>query len=800
MPAVQPNRHPVVPSPEGSKCEDTLHRVPGESLGGTRSGLAIQLLRGSAALLFWVILSGTAIMMEQPSATRPTGQVVTGFSWTRAMADIRALAAEPHPIGSEALIRAHGYIVAQLREIQGAKLNEQIAPVIYRAGNVVIGATTHNIAARLYGKHNTRAILLTAHYDSAPNSYGAADDASGVAVVLETLRQLSASGRLRNDVVVLFSDGEEAGLLGARAFLEGHAWAKDVGLVVNFEARGSGGPPLMFETSARNGWLIHQLAVSGAAPRASSLMYEVYKLLPAATDLSVYKQARLSALNFAFIHRSINYHSWLDNTNNISAKSVQDEGDSALRIARYFGDLDLNNPIQSTDVVYFNGPMRSLLIYSAALGKILALSVAILLIVLIVAGLKRGNFRLGRMAAGFFGLLGAIVLSVIIVKFLLLIGGARVQGQRFLLISQQGWFLLAFVLLAISITAAVAGLLNRSRNSPEVPLGMLLPCLVLALVTSHSLAGVSYLFLLPALVALIPRIIAICSAKLHPGFYFLMCGIAVTLILLFLSPIMAYLLDGTGLGMASVTIALVVMLAGSILPLLLELTQASGWAAAMISALAFLGAIGIAFTHLQPGPTQPTRDSLFFIFDQDTGKAVWASADQAPDQWTRRFLTDNPQNGNLKNYLPIHEGPLLIADAQGPTLPPPRATVVTDHKEQQRDLTLHIDVPPGAAAIRVFIDHGSQVSGAAIDGVPAPSVAFPTGNNELWSLEYWGVPNTGINLALSLKSPQPIHMRLVSQSYGLPKNPGSAGNRPASIIPSPFRFTDTTQSIKIVTF
>jgi hypothetical protein len=43
-------------------------------------------------------------------------------------------------------------------------------------------------------------------------------------------------------------------------------------------------------------------------------------------------------------------------------------------------------------------------------------------------------------------------------------------------------------------------------------------------------------------------------------------------------------------------------------------------------------------------------------------------------------------------------------------------------------------------------------------------------------------------------------MRLVSQSYGLPKNPGSAGNRPASIIPSPFRFTDTTQSIKILTF
>lgn len=49
----------------------------------------------------------------------------------------------------------------------------------------------------------------------------------------------------KNDIVILISDAEELGLLGAGAFVEHHPWAKDIGLVLNFEARGSGGPSYM---------------------------------------------------------------------------------------------------------------------------------------------------------------------------------------------------------------------------------------------------------------------------------------------------------------------------------------------------------------------------------------------------------------------------------------------------------------------------------------------------------------------------------------------------------------------------
>ncbi|MFX9054231.1 M20/M25/M40 family metallo-hydrolase, partial [Acinetobacter baumannii] len=62
------------------------------------------------------------------------------------------------------------------------------------------------------------AIALMAHSDSVPGSPGAADDAAGVSAVLEVVRALKAAGPHRRDVVVIITDGEEAGLLGARAF------------------------------------------------------------------------------------------------------------------------------------------------------------------------------------------------------------------------------------------------------------------------------------------------------------------------------------------------------------------------------------------------------------------------------------------------------------------------------------------------------------------------------------------------------------------------------------------------------
>jgi Zn-dependent M28 family amino/carboxypeptidase len=84
---------------------------------------------------------------------------------------------------------------------------------------------------------------LNAHYDSVATGLGASDDTSGVATLLETARALRASGRrLANDVIFLFTDGEEQGWMGATAFVEEHPWAKDVGLALAFDPYILAGP------------------------------------------------------------------------------------------------------------------------------------------------------------------------------------------------------------------------------------------------------------------------------------------------------------------------------------------------------------------------------------------------------------------------------------------------------------------------------------------------------------------------------------------------------------------------------
>src|SRR5690606_17419180 len=117
-----------------------------------------------------------------------------------------------------------------------------------------------NVMVRVRGTGNGagKALMLMAHNDSVVFGPGASDDGSGVVVMLESLRAMKEHPPLQNDIIFLFTDGEEAGLLGPKSFLQ-HPWYGDVGMVINFEARGHYGPGYMYETSPENGWLIRQL-------------------------------------------------------------------------------------------------------------------------------------------------------------------------------------------------------------------------------------------------------------------------------------------------------------------------------------------------------------------------------------------------------------------------------------------------------------------------------------------------------------------------------------------------------------
>src|SRR6185437_5122426 len=253
---------------------------------------------------------------------------------------------------------------------------------------------TQDIVGRLSGTASSGAILLMAHYDSVYRAPGAADDGAGVAAILETLRALRTGPALKNDLVILFTDGEEAGILGAEAFVASPQ-VKDVGAIINFEARGNRGPSMLFETSSNNHPVIDAFAKAAPYPVGSSLFYDLYRLLPNDTDFSVFRKSRIPGLNFAFGEGLEAYHSALDAPDKLSLDSLQHHGSYALALARQLGQMQLNQLADPTgDDVFFDWFGSHLVHYRRTWVLPLQAAATLLLLVALGLSIRKGEVRL----------------------------------------------------------------------------------------------------------------------------------------------------------------------------------------------------------------------------------------------------------------------------------------------------------------------------------------------------------------------------------------------------------------------
>lgn len=204
-----------------------------------------------ATLIAWFgigLVTFLSIWSQHPPAPVPATAAPTEFSAERAIQHVAAIARGPRPIGSANHAAARDYIFQQLRALGLEPEIQKTTAINSSEAPLFIAGTIENILARKKG-NGGRAVLLVAHYDSVPTGPGANDDGVGVATLLETARAITASEPLSKDVMFLFTDAEETGLLGARAFLAEHPWAKEFEVALNFEGRGNGGPVIMFETS-----------------------------------------------------------------------------------------------------------------------------------------------------------------------------------------------------------------------------------------------------------------------------------------------------------------------------------------------------------------------------------------------------------------------------------------------------------------------------------------------------------------------------------------------------------------------
>jgi hypothetical protein len=360
-----------------------------------------------------------------------------------------------------------------------------------------------NLVATIPGSASTGAVLFAAHYDTMPGSPGAGDNGAAVAVLLETARMVRLGPPLRNDLVFLFTDSEESGLRGVRSFVRHHPRASDVRMVFNFDARGTRGPVLMFETSENNAWLVDGLAAAAPRPFASSPWRDVYRTLPNDTDFSVFRAAGFAGMNFAFVQGDIHYHRATDTPAHLSQETVGHQGSYALGLARHFGDLDMRSARSKANVVYFDLLGRYLVRYPQTWVLPLALLAAATFAALVIAGVRRDRLDLLHIVPAAVVALGVMAGAPLIV--LVVVGAATLLG-----LSPEGhdgdWARRsAFaVLIAMGIGAAAFARCRATFRSQDVVVGALAWWTVITIAAAVWLPGGSHVFTWPLLTLLGP--------------------------------------------------------------------------------------------------------------------------------------------------------------------------------------------------------------------------------------------------------------------------------------------------------
>src|SRR5215210_1253367 len=283
----------------------------------------------TGAALYGVVAGGTlyGAVPDPVPASAPPAQ----FSSGRALEHVRAIAKEPHPMGSPEDAAVRDYLVKELRAMGLEPEVQKSTATHYWFHNALLAGRPQNVLARLEGTDDGgKAFVIMAHYDSVPAAPGASDDGAGVATMLETLRALKAGPPLKNDVIFLFTEGEERGLLGARAFVDSHPWARDVGVVLNLDTRGNTGSALMLETNDEGGWVVGEFAKAAPYPMTTSDSVAFFKRSGANSDLSVFLDAGLAGLQVSSTGGISHYHGPLDNLKELDERSLQHMGSYTL--------------------------------------------------------------------------------------------------------------------------------------------------------------------------------------------------------------------------------------------------------------------------------------------------------------------------------------------------------------------------------------------------------------------------------------------------------------------------------------
>ncbi len=733
-----------------------------------------------------------------PQNGTPASIAETEFSTERALIPLKEITKAPHYIGTAEHARVRAYIVAHLK---GLGLETQIQEGFIMNPKWKSLDKSKNILAKIKGSGAGKSLLLLSHYDSALTpSFGASDAGSGVVTILESIRAYIASGKTpKNDIIILFTDAEEVGLDGARLFVENHPWAKNVGIALNFEARGSGGPSNMIvETNGGNKNLINAFMEADVKfPAASSLMYSIYKMLPNDTDSTVLREGGdIDGFFFAFIDDHFDYHTANDNFENLDRNTLQHQGEYLLPLLHYFADADLSALKSTEDDVYINVPVLKMISYPFAWIIPMLILAILLFLGLIVYGLNKRVLSIKTMAKGFIPFLLAIISC----------GLLGFYGWKLLLVLypqyseiQHGFtynghtYISFFVLASLAILFGIYYRYSKKTNVASLLIAPLTFWLIINVLVAIYLKGAAF-FIIPVFLGLLSLWLLIRQEKPN---LILMVIIGALAIFMF-APLIQFFPVGLGLKMLVASCLFTALLFGILLPVFgfYKMKRILSVLFILVAIVFFIKAhLASDFTAERQKP-----NSLVYYYDADTEATYWATYDKQLDDWTQGYLGENPKEA--ANYITYASGSKYsrgysyAVEAPAKNIPLFEAvlnsdTIINDIKKR----TFTIIPNRNVNQISLYVEEGIKFNFLSFNGQRLPlnnnenSASQKIKSKEL--VRYYVSDKDSLEVSYEVSKEQQVSFTVMEYSYDLLDHPQfSINKRAENMMPKPFVVTD----------
>lgn len=752
---------------------------------------------GVLSFLFIIIFIWYSFFSLMPTKGVNATAAQTEFSSQRALQPLKEITKAPHYHGSEEHTRVREFLVAELQQL-GLQTEVQEGFVLDEGWRAL--DRPKNIIGVWKGSGNGKALVLLSHYDSAKvPSFGASDAGSGVVTILESIRAYKAAGKKpANDIIVVFSDAEEIGLDGAQLFVNEHPLAKNVGLVLNFEARGSGGPSnMILETNGGNANLVKAFVDANPEyPVASSLMYSIYKMLPNDTDSTVFReQGDIDSFFFAFIDDHFDYHTANDNFENLDRNTLQHQGSYLLPLLHYFAAADLSTLKADEDYVYVNAPLVKMIVYPFSWIIPMLVIAVVLFFVLFFFGTSKGKLQGKAIGKGF----GAFFLSLLVCGLLGYFGWVLIQwiypqyGEIQHGFTYNGhWYIAFFVVLCVAITFKIYRNFKVHKSVASFYIAPVVFWIILNVGVAVMLKGAAY-WIIPVFFGLLSLFVLLKQEK--PSIL-LLTLLAAPAVFLF-APLIQFFPVGLGLEMLVISCVFTVLLFGLLLPVF----GMYRWTNVLAGSSFILAIICFIVAHLRSdfSETRQKPNSLIYYQDADTQENYWLTYDKVLDEWTQGYLGENPvaaseyvTNAAGSKY---NTGYSFAAKAPNIQITPFEIKL---HKDtiinSLRNVTFTILPKRDVHEISLYTEVATKFEALTFN---SKTVSKDTTNNSFHHrnhkglLRYYVANEDSLHISLSVAKDTPLQFEVLEYSYDLIDHPKfTIHKRPKHTMPKPFVNTD----------